>query len=153
MNLDRRDAAVLRLLQADSNRSIAGIAQEAGLSVSACQRRIKALEAAGVIAGYSARLDPEALGLEMHAIVEITLASQSRQVLEAFEAAVLRFDEILECDLMAGRADYLLRVAAGDPKSFDDLHRNCLSQLPGVSSMRTYFAIRKVKPWRGYRVG
>ncbi|MGJ3629079.1 Lrp/AsnC family transcriptional regulator [Sphingomonas sp. MMS24-JH45] len=137
----------------DSNRSIAAIAEEAGLSVSACQRRIKALEAAGIITGYSARLDPEALGLEMHAIVEITLASQSRQVLEAFETAVLRFDEILECDLMAGRADYLLRVAAGDPRSFDDLHRNCLSQLPGVSSMRTYFAIWKVKAWRGYRVG
>jgi DNA-binding Lrp family transcriptional regulator len=153
VKLDRRDAAVLALLQEDSSRSIAAVAERAGLSVSACQRRIKALEAEGIIAGYAARLDPEALGLDMHAIVEITLVSQSREVLEAFEAATLRFDEILECDLMAGRADYLLRVAASDPKSFDDLHRNCLSQLPGVSSMRTYFAIRKVKPWRGYRVG
>lgn len=149
---DRGDAALLALLQRDSSRSIAELAADAGLSPSSCQRRIKALEAAGVIHGYHARLDPARIGLDLQALVEISLTSQNRDVLERFEAAVMRYDEILECDLMAGHADYVLRIAARDLQHFDDIHRNCLSQLPEVAAMRTYFAIRTIKRWSGYPV-
>lgn len=151
-SFDRADAALLTLLQRDSQRSIAELAVDAGLSPSSCQRRIKALEAAGVIEGYHARLDPARIGLDLQALVEISLTSQNRDVLERFEAAVMRYDEILECDLMAGHADYVLRTAARDLRHFDDIHRNCLSQLPEVAAMRTYFSIRTIKRWSGYPV-
>ncbi|WP_375251121.1 Lrp/AsnC family transcriptional regulator [Sphingomonas sp.] len=151
-SLDRADAALLAQLQRDSSRSIADIAGDVGLSPSSCQRRIKALEASGMIEGYHARLDPVRIGFDLHALIEISLTSQNRDVLERFEEAVGRYDEILECDLMAGHADYVLRVAARDLQHFDAIHRNCLSQLPEVAAMRTYFAIRPIKRWSGYPV-
>lgn len=148
--MDQIDRLLLRALQADSSRSIAELAEEIGTSTSACHRRIKALEASGLIAGYSALLDPRRLGLTLQAIVEITLTSQSREAMDRFEQAVGDFDDILECQLMSGNADYVLRIAARDLEQFDRIHRDCLSRLPGVSAMRTSFAIRTIKPWRGY---
>ena len=112
--MDRFDIALLEALQADSRRSMADLGERIGLSASACHRRIKALEEAGLIAGYAARLDPKALGLDLQAFVEISLTSQSRETMDRFETAVADFPEILECHLMAGQADYLLRVAAAD---------------------------------------
>jgi Lrp/AsnC family leucine-responsive transcriptional regulator len=88
----------------------------------------------------------------MQAFVEITLTSQSREAMERFERAVADFDEILDCHLMAGHADYLLRVAARDLDQYDRIHRDCLAALPGVSSMRSAFAIRRIKRWSGYPV-
>lgn len=148
--MDQIDRLLLRALQDDSSRSLADLAEQVGTSTSACHRRIKALEAAGVISGYSAVLDPQRLGLTLQAIVEITLTSQSREAMDRFEQAVGDFDDILECQLMSGNADYVLRVAARDLEQFDRIHRDCLSRLPGVSAMRTSFAIRTIKPWRGY---
>lgn len=150
--MNRIDAELLIALQRDSSRSIAQLAEAAGLSPSACHRRIRALEEAGVIAGYSAQVDPRRLGLALQAFVEITLNSQSREAMDRFEAAVADFDDILECHLMSGNADYLLRVAAADLDQFDRIHRDCLSRLPGVSSMRSSFSIRRIKRWRGYPV-
>jgi len=151
--VDRNDSLILEALQADSSRSIADLAEIAGVSPSACHRRIKSLEAAGVISGYSARLDPHRLGLKLEAFVEITLTSQSRDAMDRFEQAVGDFDDILECHLMSGAADYILRIAAPDLEQFDEIHRNCLSRLPGVSAMRSSFAIRTIKRWRGYPLG
>lgn len=151
--MDRNDVLILEALQRDSSRSIAELAEIAGVSASACHRRIKALEASGVITGYAAQIDPHALGLKLQAFVEITLTSQSREAMERFERAVADFDEILDCHLMAGQADYLLRVAARDLEEYDHIHRDCLAALPGVSSMRSAFAIRRIKRWRGYPVG
>lgn len=150
--MDRFDVAIMEALQADSQRSMQELSELIGLSASACHRRVKALEDAGVIAGYAARLDPVALGLDLHAFVEISLTSQSHEAMDRFEAAVADFPEILECHLMAGQADYLLRVAAADLKGFDDVHRDCLARLPGVSAIRTSFAIRRIRDWRGYRL-
>ncbi|MCP1471310.1 DNA-binding Lrp family transcriptional regulator [Sphingobium sp. OAS761] len=150
--MDRFDIALMEALQHDSRRSMADLGDLVGLSSSACHRRVRALEEAGLIAGYAARLDPEALGLALHAFVEISLTGQSRETMERFEAAVADFPEILECHLMAGQADYLLRVAAADLKGFDRVHRDCLARLPGVSDIRTSFAIRRIRDWRGYRV-
>lgn len=150
--MDRADVVLLEALQDDSSRSVAQLAELAGVSSSACHRRIKALEEAGVITGYAAQVDSGRLGLKLQAFVEITLTSQSREAMDRFEAAVGDFDDILECHLMSGQADYLLRVAATDLEQYDRIHRDCLARLPGVSAMRSAFAIRRIKRWQGYPV-
>jgi len=151
--MDAVDRQIVAALQSDSSRSIAELAELVGTSTSACHRRIKSLEAAGFITGYAALLDPQRLGLKLQAFVEITLNSQSREAMDRFEQAVGTFDEILECHLMSGSADYIVRIAATDLEQFDRVHRNCLSRLPGVSAMRSSFAIRTIKRWSGYPVG
>lgn len=150
--IDTLDARILRALQRDSAPSVAVLADAIGLSQSACHRRIKALEEAGIIEGYRARLSARALGLTLNVFVEISLTSQSEEALEAFEAAARRADEILECHLTTGEADYILRVAARDMADYDMIHRRCLSRLPGVSSMKTIFSLRNIKPWHGLPV-
>ncbi len=150
--MDQRDLAILGELQRDSRQPIGDIAERAGLSLSACHRRIKLLEASGVIAGYGARLDAKALGLEIEVFAEISLVSQHHSALEKFERAVLRHAEILECKLTTGASDYILRVIAKDVADYDRIHRNVLSDLPGVASMRSIFALRSIKDWRGLPV-
>ena len=150
--MDRADVALLEALQADSALSIAELAEKVGLSASACHRRIKALEQAGIVAGYGARLDPHRLGLTVEVFVEITLTSQSREAMDRFERAVGDFDDILECHLMSGTADYLLRVAACDLGHYHSIHRDCLARLPGVSAMRSSFSLRRIKQMQGYPV-
>lgn len=150
--MQRSDVKILEALQRDSTQSIAQVAKYAALSTSACHRRIRALEQAGLISGYGARLDPAQLGLKLLVFVEITLTSQSREAMDTFEASVGEFNDILECHLMSGNADYLLRVAAADLSHYDAIHRDCLARLPGVSSMRSSFSIRSIKNWRGYPI-
>lgn len=150
--MDRIDARILIALQRDASRPVADLAVEVGLSASACHRRIKLLEEARLITGYTARLDRAALGFAVQVFVEITLSSQSQEALTAFETAVTRFDEILECHLTTGRADYLLRVVARDVAGYDNIHRNCLARLPGVSSMQTIFVLRSIREWQGYPI-
>lgn len=150
--MDRADLALLEAVQADSSLSVAELAEKVALSPSACHRRIKALEHAQVIAGYGARLDPRKLGLTVEVFVEITLVSQSREAMDTFEQAVSDFDDILECHLMSGTADYLLRVAARDLEQYDRIHRDCLARLPGVASMRSSFSLRRIKQMIGYPV-
>ncbi|MFN3423107.1 MAG: Lrp/AsnC family transcriptional regulator [Novosphingobium meiothermophilum] len=150
--MDRADLALLLALQDDSSLSIAELAEKVALSPSACHRRIKALEQGGVIAGYGARLEPRRLGLTVEVFVEITLTSQSREAMDRFERSVGDFDDILECHLMSGTADYLLRVAARDLDHYDRIHRECLARLPGVSAMRSSFSLRRIKRMQGYPV-
>lgn len=150
--MNRADRALLEALQADSSRSIAELAALVNLSSSACHRRIRALEEQGLITGYAARVDPRRLGLSVEVFVEITLTSQSRDAMERFERAVGDFDDILECHLMSGTADYQLRVAAADLDHYDRIHRDCLARLPCVSSMRTSFSLRRIKRFAGYSV-
>lgn len=148
--MDKIDKALICALQNDSSRSIAELAELVGASTSACHRRIKSLEAAGLILRYSAVLDPQKLGLSLQVFVEITLTSQSREAMDRFEQAVREFKDILECHLTSGNADYILRIAARDLEQFDRIHRECLSRLPGVSGMHSSFAIRTIKSWSGY---
>lgn len=150
--LDSFDRAILAELQRDSSQSIAQLSQAVNLSSSACHRRMRALEEGGVIAGYSARLNPAKLGLGAEIFVEITLTSQSRDAMDAFERAVGTFDEILECHLTSGAADYILRVAAENLQQYDIIHRNCLARLPGVSAMHSSFSLRAIKRMIGYPV-
>jgi Lrp/AsnC family leucine-responsive transcriptional regulator len=148
--VDAIDVRILSELQRDSSRSIAELGEAVGLSSSACHRRQRALEESGTIAGYGARIDPARAGIGVHALIDITLDNQSRACMERFEAAVLQYDAILECQLVSGEADYRLRVAARDLADFEDIHRRYLAELPGVSSMHTSFVLRHIKRWRGY---
>ena len=150
MTVDAIDRRILRALQTDSRQTVAEIGALAGLSPSACHRRIRSLEQAGVIAGYTARLDRRALGYAMEFFVEVALRSQSDKALEAFERAVEAAPEILECHLMAGGTDYLLRVVAIDTTDFERIHRERLARLPHVARLQSHLAIRTVRPWAGY---
>lgn len=145
MTLDKIDRQILRRLQTSGRASHVELSETANLSPSACHRRVQALEKDGVIAGYVALLDPRKVGRKTTVFVEITLRSQSEDVLEAFERAVARVPEVLECHLMAGAADYLLKVAVADSEDFADLHRRALSTLPGVAQMQSSFALRTVR--------
>lgn len=150
--MDRTDIALIEALQRDSSRPIAELASVVALSPSACHRRIRTLEEQGVIAGYAARIDPRRIGLAVEVFVEITLTSQSREAMDKFERAVGDFDDILECHLMSGTADYLLRIAAANLDQYDSVHRDCLARLPGVSAMRSSFSLRRIKRFDGYPV-
>lgn len=150
--MDKADIALVSALQRDSSRPISDLAEGVALSPSACHRRIRALEETGVILGYAARVDPRKIGLAVEVFVEITLTSQSREAMDKFERSVGDFDDILECHLMSGGADYLLRVAAADLDQYDRIHRDCLARLPGVSAMRSSFSLRRIKRFAGYPV-
>ncbi|WP_299817754.1 Lrp/AsnC family transcriptional regulator [uncultured Roseibium sp.] len=144
MNLDRLDRKILDVLQSDGRIANADLAEKVGLSASACLRRMRALEEAGIIEKYVALLDQRKLGRRMDIFVEISLTGQSRETLENFEREVARSDEIMECFLMAGDADYILRLTAEDPVDFERIHRDHLARLPGVLRMKSSFAIRPV---------
>ncbi len=142
--LDSQDKLLLRALQADGRATNAELAARAHLSESACFRRVKALEAAGVISGYTATIDPAAVGLALSVFVSITLTSQSRESLAAFEAAVAQAPEIVECHLMTGEADYVMRVVARDVNDLERLHTQVLTRLPGVARLHSAIALRSV---------
>ncbi len=148
--MDDIDRRLLQALQSDCRQSMAELSAKAGLSPSACHRRIGLLENAGVIAGYVAVLDPKALGLGIAFNVEISLNSQIEEALNAFEAAVARVPEVLECYLMTGQADYMLHVAARDIADYERVHREQLGRLPHVARIESSLRMRTVKPWRGY---
>ena len=150
--MDRTDVALLEQLQMDSNISINNLSQRVALSPSACHRRVKLLEKTGAIKRYVAELDNKKIGMQLDVFVEIRLIAQTENGFETFENAVQKIDEILECYLMSGEADYRLRVVARDVADYDDIHRNCLSRLPGVAAMHSAFAIRAIKSWSGYPV-
>ncbi|AMU94025.1 AsnC family transcriptional regulator [Sphingopyxis terrae subsp. terrae NBRC 15098] len=150
--IDRIDAKLLNLLQREGPKPVAELGERIGLSASACHRRIRAMEAAGIITGYAARIAPDTIGLGLDVFVDISLTSQSEEALTAFESAVKSFDEILECQLLSGASDYRLRVAARNVADFDRLHRHCLSRLPGVAAMHSAFALRTIKGFEGYPV-
>ncbi len=142
--LDGRDRAILAILQEDGRLPNSDLAERVHLSASACHRRVARLEEAGVIRRYAALIDPRAVGRRSTVFVEITLSGQSDELLKAFEAAVERIPDVLECHLMAGAADYLLKVVARDPDDFARIHSQHLSRLPGVSQMQSSFALRRV---------
>ena len=143
-NLDRIDHRLLAELQADGRISNTELAQRVGLSQSACLRRVQRLEAAGVIEGYGARLNPAALGKGETVFIEITLSRQSEDALDAFERAAAASPDILECHLMAGDYDYLLRLAVADTADYERLHRKQLAAFPHVARIRSHFALRRV---------
>jgi Lrp/AsnC family leucine-responsive transcriptional regulator len=143
--LDATDARILTVLQRKGRISNADLSEEVHLSASACHRRVQRLEDAGIIRDYVALLDPRKLGRPTVVFVEITLSGQADEVLDAFEREVRLIPDVLECHLMAGTADYLLKVIAQDTEDFARIHRRYLARLPGVAQMHSSFALRTVR--------
>ena len=144
MQLDPTDRRILKVLQREGRISNADLSERIALSPSACHRRVQRLESDGFIAGYAALVDPRRVGKPTTVFVEITLNGQSDEVLDAFEKAVRRIPDVLECHLMAGTADYILKVVAENTEDFARIHRQHLARLPGVAQMQSSFALRTV---------
>jgi DNA-binding Lrp family transcriptional regulator len=142
--LDTIDRNILRLLRLDARMSNAKLADQVGLSPSACLRRIKIMEQAGVIRGYTALVHTSSGEATIAVIINITLERQTEDYLDRFEAAVRKHPEIRECFLMTGGSDYLLRVELGNAGEFERIHKEILSTLPGVSRINSSFSIRNV---------
>jgi Lrp/AsnC family leucine-responsive transcriptional regulator len=143
-DIDTTDARILGVLQKKGRISNADLSEKVGLSASACHRRVARLEHDGIIKDYVAMLDPRKVGRPTTVFVEITLSGQADEVLDAFEREVALIPDVLECHLMAGTADYLLKVVAQDTEDFARIHRRYLARLPGVAQMQSSFALRTV---------
>ncbi|MBK9082090.1 MAG: Lrp/AsnC family transcriptional regulator [Rhizobiales bacterium] len=152
MPLDAIDRKILRLLQADAQIQNADLAAKVGLSPSPCHRRVKALEAAGVIRGYVALLDGKAVGAGFVAFVEVRLERQSSGFAERFERAVVKRPEVLECCLVTGDADYLLKVAVADLDDFHAFLMEVLTRIEGVANTRTVIPVKRLKETTALRV-
>lgn len=148
--MDSIDRKILQLMQNNCRLSIAETGEKVGLSASACHRRIGILEKAGVIEGYSARINGEKIGYNMTFYLEVTLDSQNDAVLSKFENAALARPEVLECYLTTGAADYLIKVAAPDTKSYERIYKRSIAALPHVSRIQSSLVMKTVKAWSGY---
>jgi len=144
ITFDALDRKILTTIQADGRISIADLAEVVGLSPSACHRRLRQLEEAGVVEGYVALVNPGACGRGTSVFVQITLDRQQEQDLAAFEAKARECPEVMECYLMAGDSDYLLRVVVADGSDYERLHTQTLTRLPGVARVRSSFTLRTV---------
>ncbi len=144
MDLDATDRRILNVLQKEGRITNAELSERVNLSPSACHRRTQRLEEEGYIAAFVALLDAKRLGRATTVFVEITLQGQAEELLDAFEREVARIPNILECHLMAGTADYLLKMMVEDTDDFARIHRQHLSRLPGVRQMQSSFALRTV---------
>ncbi len=149
MNLDQIDRSILEALQHDGRLSNVDLAARVHLSESACLRRVKALEKSGVIVGYRATVDPASVGLPDNVFVSVGLSRQDQSDLDAFEEAVRRVPEVIDCYLMTGDFDYLLRVVAAGAADYERIHRQHLTRLPAVARVHSSFALRVVQDSAG----
>lgn len=143
--LDSTDRKILAALQADASLSNVELARRVHLSPSPCLARVKALRERGVIRRHVALLDPEAVGLGVSVFVSISLREQTTQALAAFERQVEACEEVMECYLMTGDADYLLRVVVADIRAFERFVLNRLTPIPGVEKIRSSFTLKQVR--------
>jgi len=144
MDIDEIDRRILNTLQRAGRMSNADLAEKVNLSPSACHRRVQQLEKRKIIKDYVALLDAREVDRKSTIFVEITLSGQADALLEAFEREVKLIPDVLECHLMAGTADYLLKVVAADTEDFARIHRKHLACLPGVAQLQSSFALRTV---------
>ncbi|ODT75981.1 MAG: AsnC family transcriptional regulator [Pelagibacterium sp. SCN 64-44] len=145
MELTLIDRKILRALQEDGRMTIQAIADRVGLSASPCLRRIRQMEAAGIIAAYSAVVEQKAVGLPVSVFVSIKLERQRAQELDAFGAAISQWPEVMECYLMTGQFDFMLRVVCADLEAYEQFLREKLTQVPGVASIESSFSLGQVK--------
>src|SRR3984885_8394561 len=143
--LDAIDRKILSNLQSDGRITMAELAEKVGLSVSPCHRRVKLLEERGVITRYIASVDQKSVGLHVSVFISIKLARQKEEDLNRFARAISKWDEVLECYLMTGNRDYLLRVVAADLSSYEAFLKNKLTRLDGIASIESSFALSQVK--------
>lgn len=140
--MDAIDQKILRILQAEGRISVLELADRVGLSPTPCARRMARLEEDGVITGYGARLAQSALGLPLTVFVFVELEGNAPGTLTHFETAIRRFDEVIECHLMTGTRDVLVKVVAADLAAFDRFLEESLLQVPGIRATRTSFSLR-----------
>ncbi|ROR09792.1 Lrp/AsnC family transcriptional regulator [Erwinia sp. JUb26] len=143
--LDEVSLKILDILQQQADISNAELAERVGLSVSPCWRRVTEMREKGVIRGSVMLVDPESLGLEVNVFVHVTLRHQDKQSLEEFTSTVSNRPEVMECYLMTGEADYLLRVVVENLKKYQVFIQECLTQIRSVASIRSSFALSQVK--------
>lgn len=136
---------LVELLQENSDRGLAELAEAAGATASSCWRRLDELRGRGVIQRSVAVVDPAALGLAVNVFVQVTLEKQNEAALRAFQARILQRPEVMECYLMSGDADYLLRVVVGDLAQYHRFVIDHLTTIPGVANLRSSFALEQVK--------
>ena len=141
-NLDHIDRKIISALQRNGRLRMAELSEQVGLSPTPCARRVAQLEDAGVIQGYGARVDQAVLGLGVTIFVMVELERQSRESLKEFEAAVRTLDQVMECHLMTGSRDILLRVVAASLTDFDRFLEEELMRAPGIRNMRSSFTLR-----------
>ncbi len=145
MKLDKFDIAILSELQKDARKSLQEISQAVGLSTSPCWTRIKRMEQAGVIEGYSVRVNPAAIGLGDTVIVHVTLDSHSDEALFEFGRALEQIPEVLEAFLVSGDYDYYVRIAVADTRDYERLLRERLYKIPGIRHSKSSFVLRQLK--------
>ena len=144
MRLDRIDYAILDHLQRDARATSGELAEAAGLSASPAHRRQKLLEEAGIIRRYVALLDQDRVGLPVSVFVSVRLLAQTDEHLAAFETAIAELPEVMECYVMSGASDYLLRVVAPDLGAYEEFLRTRLTRIPGVRGVESAFALKRV---------
>ncbi|HEX6361954.1 MAG TPA: Lrp/AsnC family transcriptional regulator [Albitalea sp.] len=145
MTLDTIDLRILSQLQQDCSLTNVELARRVHLSPSPCLARVKALEAAGVIARYVALADAKALGLGLNVFINISLKTQSKEALAEFERRIADHHEVMECYLMTGDSDYLIRVAVADLPALERFILEQLSPIPGLEKIRSSFALKQVR--------
>ena len=145
INLDVIDLRILAELQADGALSNVALARRVHLSPSPCLMRVKALEAGGVIQRYVALASAAALGLGLNVFISISLKEQSRQALTTFEQRIAEHDEVMECYLMTGDSDYLIRVVVRDMADLEKFILEQLTPIPGIEKIRSSFALKQVR--------
>ncbi|MGF9756275.1 Lrp/AsnC ligand binding domain-containing protein [Microvirga sp. 0TCS3.31] len=144
-DLDRTDRKILKALQADGRIATVDLAEKVGLSPTSTSDRVKRLQREGFIAGYGARLDPHRLGLGLLVFVEVSLDKTTPDVFEKFADAVKRAPEVLECHMVAGGFDYLVKTRVADMAAYRRFLGDTLLALPGVKETRTYAVMEEVK--------
>lgn len=144
LKLDRIDRKILETLQQNARISNVELAQAVGLSPAPCLRRVQALEDAKVIEGYVGLLDMRKVMLGVEAFINVQLSGQGKSVMDPVEAAIRRFPQVMDCYVMTGAWDYLLRVVAQDMDEIQEFLQDNLSQVPGVMRIKTSFAVRRV---------
>lgn len=145
LKLDAIDRKILAALQDNGRLSNVELAERVGLSASPCLRRVRQLEDAGMIRRYVALLNQEAVGLPVSVFISIKLERQSEDDLDSFEAEVRKYPEVLECYLMTGTRDYLLRVATRDLNAYERFLKTKLTRVENVASIESSFALKQVK--------
>jgi Lrp/AsnC family transcriptional regulator, leucine-responsive regulatory protein len=143
--MDEKDRDILCILQTNARISNQELSEQVNLSPSPCLRRVRILEQSGVIRGYTAIVDEEAFGLPVIAFVRVRITVHGQESIAAFEEAVLDMDAVLDCYVMTGSADYLLRVVVESLKDYEDFIRTQLHRVPWVASIDTSFAYGQVK--------
>ncbi|MFM7802049.1 MAG: Lrp/AsnC family transcriptional regulator [Limnohabitans sp.] len=145
MSIDSIDYKILAELQEDASLTNVELARRVHLSASPCLSRVKALEAAGVIQRYVALTHPQSLGLGLNVFISISLKEQTKSALAEFEQRIAEHDEVMECYLMTGDSDYLIRVAIADMSSLEKFILEQLTSIPGVEKIRSSFALKQVR--------